>query len=82
MTRIGCKPLEDNTRCIIVAESERLTPRTNYIAIPYHHFRDFVKTGAVNLYLIGTRAQQADNILTKPLDEGQAKCLHSLFLHW
>ena len=79
--QVRCKLFEDNTSCIIVAESARLTPRTKHIAIKYHHFREFVKSGAVKIYPIGTREQQAD-IFTKPLDEAQFKYLRSLFLNW
>ena len=79
--QIRCKLFEDNTSCIVVAESARLTPRTKHIAIKYHHFREFVKSGAVKIYPIGTREQQAD-IFTKPLDEAQFKYLRSLFLRW
>ena len=79
--QIWCKLFEDNTSCIVVAESARLTPRTKHIAIKYHHFREFVKSGAVKIYPIGTREQQAD-IFTKPLDEAQFKYLRLLFLCW
>ena len=79
--QLWCKLFEENTCCIVVAKSARLTPRTKHIAIKYHHFREFVKSGAVKIYPIGTREQQA-NIFTKPLDEAQFKYLRSLFLRW
>ena len=79
--KIRCKLFEDNRSCIIVAESARLTPRTKHIAIKYHHFREFVKSGEVKIFPIGTREQLAD-IFTKPLDEGQFKYLRSKFLRW
>ena len=42
---ICCQVFEDNHSCIIVAESARLTPQTEHIAIKYHHFCQFVKKG-------------------------------------
>ena len=78
---IRCKLFEDNRSCIIVAESARLTPRTKHIAIKYHHFREFVKSGEVKIFPVSTREQLAD-IFTKPLDEGQFKYLRSKFLRW
>ena len=79
--KIRCKMFEDNRSCIIVTESARLTPRTKHITIKYHHFRSFVKSGAVKIYPIGTKEQVAD-IFTKPLDEGTFKYLCNLFLRW
>ena len=32
------KVLEYNQGCIVVTESKKLSPRTEYIAIKYHHF--------------------------------------------
>ena len=78
---VRCKLFEDNRSCIVVAESARLTPRTKHIAIKYHHFREFVKSGQVKICPISTKEQQAD-IFTKPLDESQFKYLRSLFLRW
>ena len=79
--QICCKLFEDNRSCIIVAEPTRLTSRTKHVTIKYHYFCQFVKNGSVKIYPIGTREQVAE-ILTKPLDEGQFKYLHNLFLRW
>ena len=43
------------------------TPRTKYIALKCHDFRQFVSKGTVTINPIGTLEQTAD-ILTKPLD--------------
>ncbi len=79
--QIKCKLFEDNRSCIVVAESARLTPRTKHIAIKYHHFREFVRSGKVKIYPVSTTEQIAD-IFTKPLGDNQFKYLRSLFLHW
>ena len=78
---VRCKLFEDNRSCIVVAESARLTPRTKHIAIKYHHFRKFVKSGQVTIHPVSTREQIAD-IFTKPLDEKQFRYLRSLFMRW
>ena len=63
---VKCKVFEDNTSCISVAKAPSMTPRTKHIALKYHHFRSFVKSGAIDIRSIGTTEQTAD-ILTKPL---------------
>ena len=50
------KLFEDNTSFIGVAKSARLTPCTKHIAIKYHQFREYVKSGVVKIYPIGTGA--------------------------
>ncbi len=37
---------EDNQSCIAMAEYPKFTPRTNHIAIKYHHFQKHVITQA------------------------------------
>ena len=79
--KIRCKLFEDNHYCIIVAELARLTPRTKYIAIKYHHFRQIVKKGSVQIYPISKREQIAD-IFAELLGESQFKYLRAMFLGW
>jgi hypothetical protein len=70
---VKCTVFEDNTSCISVATAPSMTSRTKHIALKYHHFRSFVKSGAIKILPIGTAEQTAD-ILTKPLSG-------DLFLH-
>jgi hypothetical protein len=44
-----------------------LRPRTRHINQKYHHFREWVKSGLIDIFPIDTLEQPAD-LLTKPLD--------------
>ena len=59
---------EDNQSTIKVAERTKFAPRTNHIALKYHHFRQFVSNGNLKINPIDTLEQAAD-IFTKPLDQ-------------
>ena len=61
-----CKVFEDNNSCIRVAEKSKFTPRTNHIAIKYHHYRKHVADKTISIFPIDTKDQIAD-IFTKPL---------------
>ncbi len=63
---------EDNLSAIATAESLKFTPRTNHIAIKYHHFwsrvqTSFNKLGDIKIKYILMKLQLAD-IFTKPLE--------------
>ena len=51
-----------------LARTRKLRPQTKHINIIYHHFRDAVKKGMVEIFAITTENQMAD-ILTKPLNQ-------------
>jgi len=70
---VKCKVFEDNTIHIKVVTAPSMMPRTKHIALKYHHFRSFVKSGQIEIFSIGTTEQTAD-IFTKPL-------FGDLFLH-
>ncbi len=78
---ICCRIFEDNRSCIVVAESARLTPRTKHIAIKYHHFREFIKSGKAKIYTIGTNEEIAD-LFRKPLADSQFQYLCQKFMMW
>ena len=42
-----CTVWEENERFITVANTPKLTPKNNNIAIKYHHFRRFVSDGKI-----------------------------------
>ena len=64
---IYCKLFEDNAGAIHLAKSPKMRPRTRHINQKYHHFREWVKSGLIEILPIDTREQVAD-LLTKPLD--------------
>jgi hypothetical protein len=66
--KVHCKVFEDNEGAIEIAKVPKMRPRTKHLNIKYHHFREEVKKGTVNIYHVTTGEQMAD-MLTKPLDE-------------
>ena len=66
--KVYCKCFEDNSGALELARTPKLCPRTKHINIIYHHFRDAVKKGIVEIFAITTENQMAD-ILTKPLNQ-------------
>ena len=78
---ISCKVFEDNESAIAIAKSTKFTPRTKHIAIKYHHFRHFVNTGKISIFLIDTKEQIADSF-TKPLNEQMFKYLRKKLIGW
>ena len=65
---IKCTLFEDNNGAIELAKTHKYRPRTKHIALKYHHFREHVKNGLVEILAIDTHDQIAD-IFTKALDE-------------
>ena len=62
----GLKILEDNQSCIKMTKNSVNHGRANHINIKYHHIRDEVKRGEVELEHCETSIMLAD-ILTKAL---------------
>jgi hypothetical protein len=61
-----CKVWEDNQSCIAMGTSQKFTSWTKHIELKYHHFKQYVKSGKIEIYYVHTELQQAD-ILTKPV---------------
>ena len=64
---VFCKLFEDNAGAIHLAKVPKMRPRTRHINQKYHHFREWVKSGAIDILPIDTLDQPAD-LMTKPLD--------------
>lgn len=79
--QVKCKVFEDNTSCITAAKALSMKPRTKHIALKYHHFRSFVKSGEIEISYIKTTEQTAD-ILTKPLSVEMFIYLHKKMMGW
>ena len=71
----------DNQSCIALAKAPRMNPRTKYISLKYHHFREYVKNERVNIEYINTKEQLAD-IFTKPLPTPTFTYLRSKLFGW
>jgi histone deacetylase 1/2 len=78
---INCKVFEDNESAISIAKSNKFSPRTKHIALKYHHFRQYVKKGEIEISHINTKEQTAD-ILTKPLNEQMFVYLRKKLIGW
>jgi hypothetical protein len=64
---VFCRLFEDNAGAIHLAKVPKMRPRTRHINQKYHHFREWVKSGKIEILPIDTEEQPAD-LLTKPLD--------------
>ena len=63
---VKCKIFEDNNCAIELAKAPKMLPRTKQIALKYHHFREHVRKGLIEINPIDTLEQVAD-IFTKAL---------------
>ena len=63
---VKCKVFEDNNGAIELAKAPKIRPRTKHIALKYHHFREHVRKGLIEINPIDTLEQVAD-IFTKAL---------------
>jgi hypothetical protein len=80
-SRIFCKCFEDNAGALELARLPKLRPRTKHINVCYHHFRDHVASGEVEIHYIPTEHQIAD-VLTKPLAEEKFVAFRKAILQW
>ena len=78
---VHCKVFEDNSGAIELAKLPKIRPRTKHINNQYHHFRDHVARGDIDIVAVATEEQLAD-ILTKPLPESTFVTLRSALLKW
>ena len=61
-----CKVFEDNSGSIELSKAPKICPRKKHIALKYHHFREHVQKGLIEINPIDTLKQVAD-IFTKAL---------------
>jgi hypothetical protein len=60
---------EDNASCIAIATKDNHhKPRTKHISLKYHHFKDYLKSGALRIVKVPSAENLAD-IFTKPLTQ-------------
>ena len=79
--KIYCKAFEDNMGAIELAKTPKMRPRTKHINLVYHHFREHVREGLIDIISIDTKNQIAD-MLTKPLQQNMFVYLRNKLLHW
>ena len=78
---LKCTIFEDNQSTIAVAKAPSMLPRTKYIGLKYHHFRQAVQNGIINIEYIPTTEQIAD-IFTKPLPASSFTYLRHKLMDW
>ncbi len=61
-----CMVWEDNQSCIAMTTSQKFMPWMKHIALKYHHFKQYVMSGKIQINYVHTELQQA-NILMKPV---------------
>ena len=61
---VKCKVFEDNYGGIELAKDPKIHPQTKRISLKYHHYREHVRKGLIEINPIGTLEQVAD-IFTK-----------------
>ena len=64
-----------------MATGTKFSPRTNHIALKYHHFRTHAKSGLVEIQYRPTNKQLAD-ILTRPLSNEDLFTLRYMLCRW
>ena len=64
---IRCTLFEDNNGALELAKQPRYRPRTKHIALKYHHFQSWIKSGKCTVLPIYTKEQIADQF-TKGID--------------
>ena len=80
-TTISCKVFEVNNGALELANKPKFRTRTKHIGIKYHHFRDRVKSGKIEVLPIDTKEQIAD-IFTKALDRQTFEYLRHKLIGW
>ena len=79
--KVMCKVFEDNSGALEIARLPKMRPRTKHINVKYHHFREYVERGEIEIYAIKTTDQQAD-LLTKNLPGPMFARLRELIMGW
>jgi hypothetical protein len=63
---VKCTVFEDNTGALELATALKMRPQTRHIAIKYHHFRNKVDPGQIQIKCVETK-NQIEDIFTKAL---------------
>jgi hypothetical protein len=64
--KVHCKVYEDNAGAIEMARLPKMRPRTKHLNAKYHHFREAVSQGKIEIVYVKSNSQLAD-LLTKAL---------------
>ena len=78
---IKCSVFEDNQSTIAIAKAPSMLPRTKYISLEYHHFRQFVLNGTIDIQYVNTTEQIGD-MFAKPLSPSSFTYLQHKLMKW
>lgn len=79
--KVKCKAFEDNTGALALATTHKMRPRTKHINLVYHHFREAVRDGIIEVISVGTKDQIGD-MFTKPLPQNDFVKFRKLLMGW
>ena len=79
--KVHCKLFEDNTGALALATVPKIRPRTKHINLVYHHFREAVRKGLVEIIYTSTKDQLGD-IFTKPLAQNDFVKFRTRLIGW
>ena len=79
--KVHCKASEDNSGALKIAQLPKMRPRTKHLNYHYHHSREHVMKGDVDVLPIATEDQQAD-LFMKPLGEDLFLKFCKLIIGW
>jgi hypothetical protein len=78
---IAARVFEDNNGALSLATKQRITARTKYFLVKWHHFWSAVNSGEVSVVKIDTSEQRAD-YLTKGLSRDTFEKIRKLVQGW
>jgi hypothetical protein len=78
---INATVFEDNNGALQLATSQRITSRTKYFHVKWHHFWSHVRAGTIVILKIESAAQEAD-YLTKGLSREIFEKIRKLVQGW
>lgn len=81
LSTIHCRAFEDNNGALSLAVNQRITNRTKYFLVKWHHFWQYVSNGTLTIEKISTTEQRAD-YLTKGLSRDVFEKIRKLVQGW
>lgn len=78
---VRARVFEDNNGAFLLATGQRITNRTKYYTVKWHHFWHHVRVGNIEIIKIGTLMQRAD-ILTKGLTRELFESIRKMNQGW
>ena len=79
--KVFCRVFEDNSGALEIATVPKMRPRTKTINIKYHHFRQYVDRGEIEVKAIDSEDNPAD-MMTKPVALGILQRHRETILGW